>query len=96
MVQLVYWGLQRYDHVEEARTARIALVERSRELLVGPWRRFGHVHENYDPITGRGCNVQDSDPFYHWGALLAFVSHLERHLSRTRHSIPSIERSAIE
>ena len=34
----------------------------------------GHVHENYCPNTGEGCNVKNSDRFYHWGGLLAYIA----------------------
>ena len=49
------------------------LVERSRELFLVPWRLYHHVHENYDPFTGESWNKANSDPFYNWGALLAYI-----------------------
>lgn len=64
MVQLVYWGLQRYPTVTGIDAARTALVEQSRQLLLKEWRELGHIHENYDPNLGVGCNVPNSDPFY--------------------------------
>jgi len=69
---LVYLGLRNYDLPE----ARKALVEKSEALLLKEWREFGHVHENYNGDTGAGCGAEkdNSDPFYHWGGLLALIS----------------------
>ncbi len=50
------------------------LAERSAELILKEWKEHGHVHENYDPETGEGCNNARSDKFYHWGGLLAYLS----------------------
>jgi hypothetical protein len=36
------------------------------------------VHENYNSITGTGDDVNNSDRFYHWGALLGYVEYLEQ------------------
>lgn len=31
-----------------------------------------HNHqENYNSATGEGCDVSNSNPFYHWGALVS-------------------------
>jgi putative isomerase len=70
---LVYLGLREYDLPE----ARGELVTKSRALLLGEWRGKGHVHENYNSVTGEGCDVVDSDRFYHWGALLGVISLME-------------------
>ena len=77
MVQLVYWGLQQYDHLELIRTARRQLCKQSLELLMKEWILKHHVHENFNSVTGDGDDVRDSDPFYHWGALLGHVSLIE-------------------
>ncbi len=50
------------------------LAKRSAELILKEWNAYGHVHENYDPETGEGCNNARSDKFYHWGGLLAYLS----------------------
>ena len=50
------------------------LSRRSEELLLKEWRLHGHVHENYDCISGMGCGLQNSDKFYHWGGLLAYIA----------------------
>lgn len=70
---LVYLGLREYDLPE----ARADLADKSRRLLLREWLEKGHVHENYCPLTGEGCNVQNSDRFYHWGALLGMVALIE-------------------
>ena len=36
-----------------------------------------HVHENYNSITGEGCDAKNSDKFYHWGALMSVIAFLE-------------------
>ena len=74
---ILYWALERYDHIPSARRARQLLVEHSLTLLLIPWRSYGHVHENYNPLTGQGCDSGNSDPFYHWGALNAYMSVVE-------------------
>ena len=73
---LVYAGLRRkeYAGVAEVRLARARLAERSRALLLKEWLSHHHVHENYNSASGDGCDVGDSDPFYHWGALLGLIS----------------------
>ena len=53
------------------------LAEKSRRLLMNEWAEHGHIHENYNAETGSGCDVQNSDKFYHWGALLAVVALIE-------------------
>ena len=37
----------------------------------------GHVHENYNAMTGTGDDVRSSDRFYHWGALLGYIQYLQ-------------------
>jgi hypothetical protein len=67
---LVYLGLRNYDQPE----ARRQLAEKSRALFEQEWTRNGHVHENYNALTGAGDDVSSSDRFYHWGALLGLLS----------------------
>ena len=50
------------------------LAERSEQLLLKEWRLHGHVHENYSAIDGMGCGVGNSDKFYHWGGMLAYIA----------------------
>jgi neutral trehalase len=70
---LVYLGLRNYDFPQ----ARKDLAKRSNELLLKEWRAQGHVHENYNTLTGEGDDVRNSNRFYHWGALLGLISLLE-------------------
>jgi len=49
-------------------------ADKSEELLLKEWRLHGHVHENYSGIDGMGCGVGNSDKFYHWGGLLAYIA----------------------
>jgi putative isomerase len=66
---LVYLGMRNYDFNDD----RAALVEKSRLLLLNSFGEDRSVHENYNPDTGEGT----SDDYYHWGALLGFMSFLE-------------------
>lgn len=74
MNYLVYLGLRNYD----LPGARAALAGRSEALLLREWKGRGHIHENYNAITGEGGDVTSSDPFYHWGALLGAIEMLEK------------------
>ena len=50
------------------------LTRKSEELLLKEWRLHGHVHENYSGYDGMGCGKWNSDKFYHWGGLLAYIA----------------------
>ena len=41
------------------------------------WNENRAVFENYNSTTGRGDDKPSADPFYHWGALLGFMSFIE-------------------
>jgi len=72
---LVYLGLRNYDLPE----ARKDMVERSENLLLKSWLGERHVYENYNAETGRGDDAGSwSDEFYHWGALLGFISLMDK------------------
>ncbi|MDR0386146.1 MAG: hypothetical protein LBH60_08730 [Prevotellaceae bacterium] len=70
---LVYMGLRNYDLPE----ARKALSEKSKNLLLKSWLKDGYVFENYNADSGAGDDVGNSDKFYHWGALLGFITLIE-------------------
>ncbi|MGC9467849.1 MAG: MGH1-like glycoside hydrolase domain-containing protein [Anaerolineae bacterium] len=70
---LVYLGLRYYELPE----AQADLAERSVALLLKEWLERGHVHENYNAETGEGCDVPNSDRFYHWGGLLGLIAFIE-------------------
>lgn len=76
-VLIVYLGLQRYDHVPSVRAARLVLVSEAKALMLRDWRYYRRINENYNSITGSGSDNDSSDPSYHWGALLGFISLLE-------------------
>jgi hypothetical protein len=57
---------------------RKGFAQRSYGLFVKEWKEHGHVHENYNAVTGTGDDVMSSDRFYHWGALLGYVEWLEK------------------
>ncbi|MBN1373365.1 MAG: hypothetical protein JW987_15620 [Anaerolineaceae bacterium] len=66
---LVSEGLRRCGFDREAHE----LARKSVRLFLKEWQDEGHVHENYDDISGDGDNVPNADPLYHWGALLAYL-----------------------
>jgi hypothetical protein len=70
---LVYIALKRQDQDEACKI----LAKKSMNLLLKEWLAQGHVHENYNGDTGEGCDVKNSDKFYHWGGLLALISLIE-------------------
>jgi hypothetical protein len=70
---LVYMGLRNYDLPD----ARKQLADKSKNLLLKSWLKDGYVYENYSATTGTGDDVANSDKFYHWGALLGFISLIE-------------------
>jgi hypothetical protein len=73
MNYLVYLGLRNYDQAQ----VREELARKSLKLFEGEWTAKHHVHENYNSMTGAGDDVNSSDPFYHWGALLALIDYAE-------------------
>jgi putative isomerase len=79
---LVYEGLLNYDTPLAVETRR-QLANRSMQLFMHEWRDKGHVHENYSAVTEDSDTVQDSDRFYHWGALLGLIQYLEHAPSGT-------------
>jgi glycogen debranching enzyme len=80
MNYLVYLGLSHYNEP----AARRQLAEKSLNLFLQEWTKNGHVHENYNAITGEGDDVSSSDRFYHWGALLGFMTYLEKMEEKSR------------
>jgi putative isomerase len=66
---LVYLGLRNYDLAQ----AQQDLARRSLALLMKEWRDRGHIHENYNADTGEGCDIGNSDRFYHWSGLLGLI-----------------------
>lgn len=73
MNYLVFLGLRNYD-LPSVRSAREELAQKSLALFLKGWESEGHVHENYNAITGAGDDVKNSDRFYTWGALLGLMS----------------------
>ncbi|MGA7856772.1 MAG: hypothetical protein WCA11_02525, partial [Terracidiphilus sp.] len=74
MNYLVYLGLRNYDDP----AVRRDFAQKSYDLFLKEWKEKGHVHENYNAITGTGDDVTNSDRFYHWGALLGYVQYMEQ------------------
>ena len=74
MNYLIYLGLQNYADLD----VRKDFAAKSYALFLKEWTEHGHVHENYNAITGSGDDVSSSDRFYHWGALLGYIEYLEQ------------------
>jgi hypothetical protein len=74
MNYLVYLGLRNYDNS----AIRQEFAQKSYSLFLKEWSEKGHVHENYNAMTGTGDDVSSSDRFYHWGALLGYVQYMEQ------------------
>jgi hypothetical protein len=74
---LVYLGLRNYD-TPKINDARKQLAEKSRNLLLKSWNAHGYVFENYNADAGTGDDKENSDKFYHWGALLGFIDLIEQ------------------
>lgn len=81
MNYLVYLGLLNYDFP----VVRREFAQKSYSLFLKEWTEKGHVHENYNAISGEGDDVQNSDRFYHWGALLGYVECLEQSQTAGKH-----------
>lgn len=85
---LVYLGLKNYNLPQATKI----LVDKSNQLLLKTWHKNRMVHENYNGITGCGVELGEpaiiSDSYYHWGALLGFMSLIEDgHVHPTHKSI---------
>jgi hypothetical protein len=74
---LVYIALRRHKPISACREACRILSEKSRNLILREWTEKGHVHENFNSDTGIGCDVPNSDKFYHWGGLLSLIALIE-------------------
>lgn len=74
---LVYLALCRWPDMERIRKD---LADKSEKLLLKEWLEHRHIHENYNAVTGEGCDSDNSDRFYHWGALLGVVAMAEKGL----------------
>ncbi len=70
---LVYLGLNNY-RLEKAQKD---LAAKSKELFLKQWEENGYVCENYNSQTGECDDVGRCELFYHWGALLGFISLIE-------------------
>lgn len=74
---LVYMGLRNYD-TPLINDVRKMVAEKSKDLLLKSWISDRYIFENYNATTGQGDDVGNSDKFYHWGALLGYISLIEQ------------------
>jgi neutral trehalase len=70
---LTYLALQKAGCKKECSE----LSQKGLNLIMQEWLEKGHVHENFNGDTGVGCDVQNSDKFYHWGGLLSYIALIE-------------------
>ena len=70
---LVYLGIRNYKLPK----AQKDILDKSTELLLKSWLSNRYIYENYNADSGEGDDVPNSDKFYHWGALLGFISFVE-------------------
>ncbi len=67
---LVGEGLKRYGFHDAA----YSFAQKSQTLFQKEWQEKNHIHENYNAVTGEGCDVKNADPVYHWGGLLGYLA----------------------
>jgi hypothetical protein len=77
MNMLVYLGLREYQHLPTVRRAMADLARQSEATFLVEWIPNHRVMENFNSVNGKGCDVTNAIPFYHWGALLALVALME-------------------
>ena len=75
---LVWLGLQRYADVPVAVASRRTLASMASRAFMRQLDLFGQVNENLDGLLGLGSDSSRADSYYHWGALNAFLSLVER------------------
>jgi putative isomerase len=92
MNYLVYLGLRNYDDPK----TRHEFARKSFDLFLKEWTEKGHVHENYNAMTGTGDDVTSSDRFYHWGALLGYIEYMEQTQPATPARIDTSDKMGLE
>ena len=50
------------------------LARKGLDMFLRCWQSRGVVGENYNAVTGEAAETRDSDRFYHWGALLVYMT----------------------
>lgn len=60
---LVYLGLEQYSHLPAVRGAQAALAAQSEATFLVEWAANHRVMENFNSVTGAGCDVQNAIPF---------------------------------
>jgi putative isomerase len=67
---IVYYGLRRMGRDDVAGE----LVARGHATFAKGWERDRHCGENFSAVTGEIQDQPDTDPFYAWGALMAYLA----------------------
>ena len=78
---LIYLGLKNYDFPD----VQAELAKESEKLMLKEWDATGHVHENYNALTGEsdepnkeGLRYTASEPLHSWGVLLGLIPIIEK------------------
>lgn len=50
------------------------VVKKGYDMFLKEWKSKGIVGENYNGMTGKAAEKGNSDKFYHWGALFAYMA----------------------
>ena len=50
------------------------LAAQSEATFLVEWVANRRVMENFNSVTGVGCDVSNAIPFYHWGSCTALVA----------------------
>lgn len=67
---MVYQALKDAGLYNEAKM----LAEKGEKMLMFTWEEERRIYENYGATDGLGNSARQSDSFYHWGALLAYMA----------------------
>eukprot|EP00039_Didymoeca_costata_P014975 m.247703 g.247703 ORF g.247703 m.247703 type:complete len:963 (+) comp16129_c0_seq2:125-3013(+) len=78
MNYLLYLGLLRYSSFPSVQTALKRMATQTENTFLVEWVPNRRVMENYNSVSGVGCDVGNAIPFYHWGALNALLPVLEK------------------
>jgi putative isomerase len=70
---MIWDGLRRYGYWSEA----TELAHKSWQIFNRGWAARRHAHENFQMFPATGCDAQDSDEFYSWGAMMPLISVLD-------------------
>eukprot|EP01050_Picozoa_sp_SAG11_P022450 SAG11_NODE_4252_length_1985_cov_1.644751_2_plen_190_part_00 len=83
MNMLVYLGLKEYSHLESVRSSMAMLGRQSEATFLVEWVGNHRVMENFNSVTGEGCDVHNAIPFCEIGSAPACDLKLTGEINRT-------------